>query len=124
MKILHVVPSYFPAVRYGGPIYSVHGLAAAQAALGHEVEVFTTNADGAGVSDVPLGVPVDLDGVAITYFQVGWPRRLYRAPSLGKAARRRIATFDVVHTHSVFLWPTLVAARAARRAGNLFGFTR
>lgn len=117
MKILHVVPSYLPAVRYGGPIFSVHGLASAQAALGHEVEVFTTNADGPGVSPVPVGEPVDLDGVAVTYFAVGSPRRLFRAPAMKAALARRAREFDVVHLHSVFLWPTLVAARAAHSAG-------
>ena len=54
MKILHVVPTYYPAVRYGGPIRSVHGLASALAAQGHDVHVYTTNADGEGVLPVPL----------------------------------------------------------------------
>ena len=58
MKILHVVPSYLPALRYGGPIHSVHGLCKALAARGHAVEVFTTNVDGPQNSKVPLGVPV------------------------------------------------------------------
>ena len=116
MKILHVVPSYLPAVRYGGPIWSVHGLAAAQAALGHEIAVFTTNADGPGNSDVPVGVSTPLDGVAVTYFDVAMPRRLFRAPAMIKALRKNARKFDVVHLHSVFLWPTLVAARAAERA--------
>ena len=49
MKILHVVPTYYPAVRYGGPIRSVHGLASALAAQGHDVHVYTTNVDGKGV---------------------------------------------------------------------------
>ncbi len=43
MRILHVVPSYLPAVRYGGPIFTVHGLCRALAAKGHELQVFTTN---------------------------------------------------------------------------------
>src|SRR5262249_18805274 len=38
------------------------------------------------------------------------------APSLGYAVRREISGFDLVHLHSVFLWPTWVAARSARRA--------
>ncbi|MBO9711490.1 glycosyltransferase [Sphingomonas sp.] len=117
MRILHVVPSYFPAVRYGGPIWSVHGLAAGEAALGHEVHVFTTNADGPGVSDVPLDRPAVLDGVKVHYFAVGSPRRLFRAPAMARALAERAGEFDVVHLHSVFLWPTLAAARAARRAG-------
>jgi glycogen synthase len=50
MRILHVVPSYLPAVRYGGPIFAVHGLCRALAARGHEVQVFTTNIDGAALA--------------------------------------------------------------------------
>jgi glycosyltransferase involved in cell wall biosynthesis len=36
------------------------------------------------------------------------------------ALAARIREFDVVHLHSVFLWPTLVAARAAAKAGVPF----
>lgn len=117
MRILHVVPSYFPAVRYGGPIQSVHGLCKALAARGHVVEVFTTNVDGPHNSTVPLGVPVDMDGVKVWYFSVPALRRLYWSPGMGKALRQRLGSFDVVHTHSVFLWPTWVAARVARQRG-------
>ena len=68
MKILHVVPTYYPATRYGGPIRSVHGLASALAAQGHDVHVYTTNVDGKGVLPVPLDRPVQLDGVNVWYF--------------------------------------------------------
>lgn len=115
MKILHVVPSYLPAVRYGGPIVSVHGLCKALAALGHEVHVFTTNVDGAGNSNVPLGQPVDLDGVKVWYFPVPTLRRMYWSPEMVKALRRSVTYFDVIHTHSVYLWPTFAAARVARK---------
>lgn len=117
MKILHVVPSYLPAWRYGGPIRSVHGLARAQAAAGDIVEVFTTDADGPGRLDVPHDRPVDRDGVVVRYFRRGFPRRLFRAAELGRALALRVGEFDLVHLHSVFLWPTWRAARAARRAG-------
>jgi glycosyltransferase involved in cell wall biosynthesis len=39
------------------------------------------------------------------------------APALGRALEREIDTFDAVHLHSVFLWPTWAAACAARKAG-------
>ena len=116
MKILHVVPSYLPAWRYGGPIRSVHGLARAQAAAGDDVTVFTTDADGAGRLEVATGRAVDVDGVAVWYFARAFPRRLFRAPALARELRRRSGDFDVVHLHSVFLWPTQAAARAAERA--------
>jgi len=117
LKVLHVVPSYLPARRYGGPIYSVHGLCKALAQRGHEVAVFTTNVDGPDDSAVPLHQPVELDGVKVWYFPSRLLRRLYWAPGLGRALREQIDTFDVVHLHSVFLWPTWVAARSAHKAG-------
>jgi len=116
MKLLHVVPTYLPAVRYGGPIYSVHGLCRALAHRGHAVKVFTTNVDGAGVSDVPVGVPVVMDGVEVTYFATGLGRRLYRSPDMWRVLSDQIGQFDVAHLHSVFLWPTTAGAAAARRA--------
>jgi len=116
MRILHVVPSYLPAVRYGGPIFAVHGLCRALAAKGHEVQVFTTNIDGAGISSTPIATPVDLDGIQIRYFSCPLVRRLYWAPALGRALHLELGKLDVVHLHSVFLWPTWAAARAARKA--------
>src|SRR4249920_2269941 len=116
MRILHVVPSYLPAVRYGGPIVSVHALCAALVRCGHEVHVFTTNVDGEGESDVPLEQSVSMDGVHVHYFPVSGLRRLYYSPAMAMALAKDIGNFDLVHLHSVFLWPTWAAARAARKA--------
>src|SRR5262245_5288628 len=117
MRILYVVPSYLPAVRYGGTIFVVHGLCRALAARGHQVQVFTTNIDGSGITPTPIGTPVDLDGVQIRYFPCPLLRRLYWAPALGRALHHEIGKVDIVHLSSVFLWPTWAAARAARNAG-------
>jgi glycosyltransferase involved in cell wall biosynthesis len=116
MRILHVVPTYLPAVRYGGPIFAVHGLCQALVARGHEVEVFTTTVDGPGDSGVPVGIQVTLDAVAVRYFRCPALRRIYWSPGLGFALRSEVHRFNAVHLHSVFLWPTWAAARAARRA--------
>jgi glycosyltransferase involved in cell wall biosynthesis len=117
MRLLHVVPTYLPATRYGGPIFAVHGLCRALAARGHAVEVFTTSIDGPANSAVPHGVPVVLDGVTVRYFASPFMRRLSWAPSLAGALRRSMPAADLVHLHSVFLWPTWAAARLARRSG-------
>src|SRR6516164_2211948 len=117
MRILHVVPTYFPAVRHGGPIFAVHGLCRALAAREHELQVFTTNRDGPGITPTPIATPVNLDGVQIRYFPIPLLRRLYWAPALGQALHHEIGKLDIVHLHTVFLWPIWAAARAARRAG-------
>ncbi len=116
MKILHVVPTYLPARRYGGPIVAVHGLCKALVARGHQVDVFTTNVDGDRTLDVPVAIPVDVDGVQVRYFASSW-RRLYWSPGMRRALAAEVRSYDVVHIHAVYLWTGIAAARAARSAG-------
>jgi len=121
LRLLHVVPTYLPAWRHGGPILAIHGLCKALVARGHEVTVFTTDVHGEGRLDVPLGEPVELDGVEVRYFPVvpvlSPLRRLYVAPGLAAAVRAEISRLDAVHLHSLFLWPTSAAARRSEEAG-------
>lgn len=115
MRILHVVPTYIPAYRYGGTITSIHGLCKALVNLGHEVTVFTTNVDGRSDSKVPLLVPVKMDGVTLKYFPSRIFRRLYYSSPMKDALNNECANFDIIHLHSIFLWPTSMAARIAQR---------
>jgi glycosyltransferase involved in cell wall biosynthesis len=117
VRVLHVVPSYIPAWRYGGTIHAVHGQCQGLVREGVDVHVYTTSVDGDGDSDVPLERPVDLDGVKVTYFPSRHFRRLYYSPRMAAALRGRVREFDLLHLHSVFLWPTWAAARQARKAG-------
>jgi glycosyltransferase involved in cell wall biosynthesis len=115
VRVLHVTPTYLPAVRYGGPIYSVHALCSALAQRGHEVHVYTTNIDGPGVSAVTVDTPTEMDGVTVTYFPTARGRRLFRSPAMGARLVSTVASFDLIHLHSVFQWPTSAAAARARR---------
>jgi glycosyltransferase involved in cell wall biosynthesis len=115
MRILHVVPTYLPATRYGGPIVAVHSLCRALAARGHTVEVFTTSIDGPTDTAVPYDRPVMLDGVKVRYFASRRLRRLSYAPALMQSLHDEISGADVVHLHSAFLWPTWRAARLSRK---------
>src|SRR5579859_3559978 len=95
LRILHVVPTYYPAVRYGGPIRSVHGLAAALAARGHDVHAYTTTVDGPTDLPVAVDTPINLDGVTVRYFTVPAFRRLFWAPAMAHRLRQTITDFDV-----------------------------
>jgi glycosyltransferase involved in cell wall biosynthesis len=116
MRILHVIPTYLPAVRYGGPIFAVHSLCRALIARGHSVEVVTTNINGAGPSPVPIGTRIDVDCVPVRYFASPFLSRLSFAPAMSAALRHEMTRFNIVHLHSVFLWPTWAAARLAKAA--------
>jgi glycosyltransferase involved in cell wall biosynthesis len=114
LRILHVVPTYLPAHRYGGPIVAVHGLCKALVARGHQVDVFTTNVDGPETLDVPVATPVNLDGVQVRYYASPF-RRLYWSPEMRRALEAEVREYDLVHIHAVYLWPGVAAARAARK---------
>ena len=115
MNILHVIPSFAPAWRYGGPIIASLGLTTSLAKRGHNVKVFTTNKDGNGILPVEIGKPVLMQGIEVTYFHVGFPRWYYFSFKLSHALKHNLPDFDIVHIHSVYLWPTTIAAYWCRK---------
>ena len=115
MNILHVIPSFAPAWRYGGPIIASLGLTTSLAKRGHNVKVFTTNKDGNGILPVEIGKPVLMQGIEVTYFPVGFPRWYYFSFKLSHALKHNLPDFDIVHIHSVYLWPTTIAAYWCRK---------
>ena len=115
MKILHVVPTYLPAMRYGGPIHSVHGLCRTLVHAGIDVSVYTTNIDGTTVSDVVTNIPIEVDGVKVSYFQSRFIKRLYYSPQMKISLSNNIDKFDLVHGHSIYLWPTAMAATLCQK---------
>jgi glycosyltransferase involved in cell wall biosynthesis len=115
MRVLHIIPSFAPAWRYGGPIVAADGLTRTLAKLGHEVTVFTTNIDGDSILDVPTTHPVNRDGVLVWYFPVEHPRWYCFSRQLAQAMRDRVSHFEIAHIHSLFLWPTTVASFWCRK---------
>lgn len=110
MKILHIVPSYKPAYIYGGPIESVSKLCEGLAAAGHEVDVFTTTANGKTELDIEAGVPVDVDGVKVTYFKRITKDHTHISPDLWKHLYAKVQDYDIVNIQS--WWSILVIAAA------------
>ena len=114
MKILHIVPTYLPAYRYGGPIKTVHELNKWLVKKGCEATVYTTNIDGEGVSNVPLGEEVNVDGVKVFYFPVSFRPWQY-SRQLRRALAKNINDFDLVHITSVFLSASTLGAYYAKK---------
>ena len=125
MNILHVNSSFEP--RNGGPYQATRGMCKALAIRGHQVTLYTTNIVGQGsmlpfhnrtqTLDVPTSQPVPLDGYEVWYFSVRWPTRWCFSPGLARALVRTVANYDIVHIHSLYLFPTQVTAYLCRRCG-------
>lgn len=114
MRILHVIGSLAP--RYGGPSSAVLAMCEGLARRGHDVEILTTDIDGAGRVEVPLGVPASVGGVRARYYPVRAPRSYGFSPQLGRALAAEIPRCDVVHVHSLYLFHGLAAGHLAWRA--------
>jgi glycosyltransferase involved in cell wall biosynthesis len=129
MKILYAGTGYKPAYRLGGPIISVSAMAEMLVRKGHEVTVVTTTANNDQDLDVPVGVPVDVEGVQVWYFQRKEPLQkllpfvpyisrsigyMY-APEMRSALDRLVPGMDVVHTQGPYVYPSYAAAHASFR---------
>ena len=121
MRILHVTPALDPAWAYGPAAQRVARLASAQAALGHDVTVLTTDALApherltAG-STLLGGVRVvrvrNLSSVARTWLDLSTP---FGMTSRLRALCRATPP-DVVHLHHLRSVENLIAARTVLKA--------
>lgn len=109
MNILHVSPSYTPAYIYGGPTLSVSQLCEAQASIEANIAVFTTTANGPEELPMQIGMPLLVNGVAVTYFRRYTGDHTHLAPGLWWAVWRECRKVDAVHIHSWWSFPVLGA---------------
>jgi glycosyltransferase involved in cell wall biosynthesis len=113
LKILHVTPSYYPAIQFGGPIQSVHLLNKELVAQGVEVHVFTTNA---GLERSYLSTDwQEVDGVRIRYFPYFGYIHYNFSPALWKALFKQVRHYDLVHITAIWNFPVLAASLACQR---------
>ena len=114
LRTLQVVPSYYPATVYGGPIFSIHYTCAALARLGVDIRVASTNANGTGKLDVTTDEPVAFaDNYRVRYYdetiigRFSWAFTRHVGCDIGQA--------DLIHLQDVFsthaAWTLMLAAR-------------
>ena len=114
MRIVHFIDSLDPAG--GGPPTVVPRLAAAQAALGHQIAIAAAAADAArkAIETALEGIP-GIGAVRIQYLPA--PRGARALWGDARPIRPLMEHADVAHLHGVWSPLLLGAARAARGAG-------
>jgi glycosyltransferase involved in cell wall biosynthesis len=118
VRVLHVVPGL--AARGGGVAAVVVDLALGLEEHGVETTVFTTDLAGPAHASPRRPVradelPAGAERIDVRRFPSIPPRRLAPSPTLARALRRDVRSFDLVHIHSLWLHPQFAAYRAARR---------
>jgi glycosyltransferase involved in cell wall biosynthesis len=120
MNILHVVPSFYPATSFGGPIWSTYGLCNALARQDDIVlEVLTTDTAGNARHErlESSAIRPDLFPGYTVHFAHKWAGTSISPGIIGQLPRL-IAWADVVHVTAVYSFPTiptLMACRIARK---------
>lgn len=110
MKVLHIVPTFYPATYFGGPVFSVYGLCNALSQMPDvELRVLTTDNAGPELRRIkPETFPVLFPGgYSVYYFRYLFGvsvslSMLFRMPSMIRWA-------DIVHITSVYSFPTIPA---------------
>ncbi len=120
MNILHVVPSFYPATSFGGPIWSTYGLCNALARQNDiALKVLTTDTAGNSRAErlEPSAIRPELFPGYDVDFAHKWTGTSIAPAIIGKLARL-ISWADVVHVTAVYSFPTIPTLLACRIAGK------
>jgi hypothetical protein len=120
LRILHVIPAFYPAISWGGPISSMYGLCNALSALpGVNLQVLATNS----------AAPGRAQQIAVTAFPMRYPpgydvylcRRTWGSDvsvDMLRRLRSMVQSADIVHLSAVYSTPTIPTLLACRLAGK------
>jgi glycosyltransferase involved in cell wall biosynthesis len=120
MKILQVIPYFYPAWAYGGPPRSAYGLCKELVQRGHEVTVFTTDAfDGAKRAKEARETA---DGIEIRRYRncsnyIAYHHRIFLSSGMISAMRQDLKNYDIVHLNEFRTLQNLLAHHYAKQAG-------
>lgn len=100
LRILHIIPYFSPAWRFGGPVKVAYDISRKLVENGHSVTVYTSD-----ILDEKKRVDSaykKIEGIDVYYFRnlstYAAMRKIYITPSL-LSALKDIKSFDVVHVH-------------------------
>lgn len=114
LRVLHVISS-MSRLR-GGPSVTVHSMLKALGRRGVAAEAVATDDDGGAARlDVALDRFVDFQGQRVRFFPRQTLKYAFSAP-MRSWLRANIRGYDIIHTHELFTFAPLAAARLARAA--------
>ncbi len=118
MKILQVIPSVSPL--RGGPSQAVLEMVKSLIAQGIESSIITTDDNGPDRFNVPTDDWIEYQGVPVHFFPRFSPhssgiREFAFSRALTLWLRKNVESYDLVHVHALFSYPSTVAMAIARR---------
>lgn len=101
MKILHVVPFFYPAWAYGGVPRIIYELCRELVRQGQEVSVYTTDVMDAWTRNTSANGTMEVDGIKTTYFKnvnnkLAYYYNIYLPIGMWRHARKELGHFDII----------------------------
>lgn len=117
MRILQVVPHFYPAWSFGGIARVVYEISRQLAERGHDVTVHTTNALAPKINFKAAKGEYQIEGMKVRYYRnLSWLGGLnLSSDALGTATLREVEDSDVVNMHSFRTFQNVTAYFCARR---------
>ena len=120
MRILQVTPAFYPAEGHGGAPYVVYEISKRLSERGHEVTVYTTDANDK-YSRLNNGIK-NIDGVNVYYFKnisnsLAYEHKLFISPGMVSAMKEGINNFDIIHLHDFRTLQNIMAHHYTKKYG-------
>jgi len=121
MKVLQVIPYFFPSFYFGGPVKVCYEISRKLKDRGHDVTVCTTDAFNATHRhQVANNREIDVDGLRVFYFRnvsnlVAVKFNGYLPLQFRKWISRNLMKYDLVHIHEFFTYQGIITSLYCRR---------
>ncbi len=128
LKILQIVPYYYPAWAYGGIPRVVYELSTELTSRGHSVVVFTTDVLDRDLRSPYSGTEADIKGVRTRYFRnisnlLAYDYQIYLPIGMSKSIREVVEKSDIIHIHGHRNFLNNITHSAARRLNKRYIFS-
>jgi glycosyltransferase involved in cell wall biosynthesis len=128
LRILQIVPYYYPAWAYGGIPRVVYELSTELSSRGHSVIVFTTDVLDRAFRSPYSGTEADIKGVRTRYFRnisniLAYDYQFYLPIGMSKSIREVVEESDIIHMHGHRNFLNNMTHNAARRLNKRYIFS-
>lgn len=123
MKIAVIAPVFWPATKFGGPVYTMTALVKALAKRGDDVVVLTGNLSNTGRVDDKIGIPIDFHGARLIYLNQILTPPYGPLEDMEKYLDREASDADILHISSTLTHTSWQALRWANKNGKPYVVT-
>lgn len=120
MKILQVIPYFYPAWAYGGSVRVAYELSKELVNRGHDVTIYTT--DALARNSTQKSRFLNVNGIKVRYFKnisntLAWRHKIFVSPGMLSIVKEGIRQFDIIHLHEYRTFQNIIIHHYAKKYG-------